>query len=287
MRSVCSTSAFIWAISASTESKRCSARRCSRERHPDRLAVEVAVEAEQVGLDQHRGGARLVEGRSPAHRDGARVHRAVRPGEVPGVDAVRRQGDVVVHRHVGRREPQFRAAPPVAAHHRPAHLVRPTQEFGRPRHVARGDEGADPGGGHRARHRRRSARPRRPRSRARRRDGAAARRCPCARARSGSPRPPPPDGPRVGRPGPPGRTPPPLSSARASSKGTTRVRSIPHSARSSSFCSSEVSCLGADSGRTTAAGWRSKVTTTVERPSAAARSERSRSRARCPRWTPS
>ena len=62
---------------------------------------------------------------------------------------------------------------------------------------------------------------------------------------------------------------------------------MPHSASSSSFCSSPVSCLGADSGRTTAAGCRSKVTTTVESPAAAARAERSLSSARWPRCTPS
>ena len=56
----------------------------------------------------------------------------------------------------------------------------------------------------------------------------------------------------------------------ASSKGTTSVRSTPQSASSSSFWSRSVSRRGADSGRTTMAGWRSKVTTTVERPRPAA-----------------
>ena len=76
------------------------------------------------------------------------MDRAVGPGEVAGVDAVGRQGDVVVDRHVRRREPQFGTAPPVAPHHGTPHLVGPAQELGRPRHVPLRDEAADPGGGH-------------------------------------------------------------------------------------------------------------------------------------------
>ena len=48
---------------------------------------------------------------------------------------------------------------------------------------------------------------------------------------------------------------------RASSKVITRQRSTPVAASSSSFWSRSVSSRGAVSGRTTAAGWRSKVTT--------------------------
>ena len=55
---------------------------------------------------------------------------------------------------------------------------------------------------------------------------------------------------------------------RSSSKGITRHRSRPVSASSSSFWSRSVSSRGADSGRTTAAGWRSKVTTALASPAA-------------------
>ena len=104
----------IWAISASTDSKRASPAHPAGEGDPGRLAVEVAVEVEEVGLDQHRGRARLVEGRSPAHVDRGRAGLAVGAAEVAGVHAVGRQGDVVGHGHVGGREPQLGAAPAVA-----------------------------------------------------------------------------------------------------------------------------------------------------------------------------
>ena len=48
----------------------------------------------------------------------------------------------------------------------------------------------------------------------------------------------------------------------ASSKRSTTVASMPVAASSSSFCSRSVSSCGADSGRTTVAGWRSNVSTT-------------------------
>ncbi len=62
--------------------------------------------------------------------------RAVGPGEVAGVNAVGRQGDVVGNHHVGRRESQHRAAPPVPVHHGAPHLVGPPQQLGRADDVA-------------------------------------------------------------------------------------------------------------------------------------------------------
>ena len=48
----------------------------------------------------------------------------------------------------------------------------------------------------------------------------------------------------------------------ASSKRSTTVASSPVAASSSRRCSGDVSSCGADSGRTTVAGWRSNVSTT-------------------------
>ena len=96
------------------------------------------------------------------------------------------------------------------------------------------------------------------------------RRCRAAGSRSGSPRRPPPIGPRGSRPGPPARTAPATRAARSSSKCTTAVMSTPVAASSSSFWSRSVSSCGADSGRTTIAGWRSKVTTAERAPMSAA-----------------
>src|ERR1035438_8322969 len=77
------------------------------------------------------------------------------------------------------------------------------------------------------------------------------------------------------------------SLARSSSKERTTVRSTPAASSNSSFCSRSHSRDGADSGRTTVAGCRSKVTTTVVRPSASARVFSSARSARWPRCTPS
>ena len=75
---------------------------------------------------------------------------------------------------------------------------------------------------------------------------------------------------------------------RAQSKRTTTTTSTePVASSSSSFWSRSVSSLGADSGRTTVAGWRSKVTTVAAAPTASASRRSSPSTARCPRWTPS
>ncbi len=75
--------------------------------------------------------------------------------------------------------------------------------------------------------------------------------------------------------------------ARSASKRTTSVRSTPQLASSSSFWSRLVSSLGADSGRTTEAGWRSKVTTPSGSAAAASALGQPAIRARWPRWTPS
>ncbi len=78
-----------------------------------------------------------------------------------------------------------------------------------------------------------------------------------------------------------------LSAARASSKVTTRATSTPVEASSSSFWSRSVSRRGALSGRTTMAGWRSKVTTALRSPCSSARRRTSAMTARWPRCTPS
>src|SRR3954447_7440547 len=82
------------------------------EADPHVLAVEVAVEVEQVGLEQRRVGL-LVEGRAPAQRDRRLVLLPVGPHEPAGVDAVGRQEDVAGDRDVGGREAEL--PPPVIA----------------------------------------------------------------------------------------------------------------------------------------------------------------------------
>ncbi len=67
---------------------------------------------------------------------------------MPGVDGIGGQSNVVGHGQVGGREPQFRAAAPVAVDHMAPHLVGPPEEAGRPLHVALGQEGPDAGRGH-------------------------------------------------------------------------------------------------------------------------------------------
>ena len=86
------------------------------------LAVEVAVEVEQVGLEQRVVGV-LVERRPAAEVDGARVDDAVGPLVPAGVDAVGGHADGVRHLDVGGREAE-QPAPLVADHDHAAHLVR-------------------------------------------------------------------------------------------------------------------------------------------------------------------
>src|SRR5581483_4818626 len=77
------------------------------------------------------------------------------------------------------------------------------------------------------------------------------------------------------------------SRRRCSSKvRTTAWSTRPVASSSSSFWSRLVRSFGADSGRTTWAGCRSKVTRAVGSPRSAALSRTSRSSARWPRWTP-
>ena len=71
---------------------------------------------------------------------------------------------------------------------------------------------------------------------------------------------------------------------RSGSPACSRRRS---SASSSMRCSRSVSSSGADSGRTTVAGWRSKVTTALAAPSSVAMARTRPMSARWPRWTPS
>ena len=85
------------------------------EPHLGGLAVEVAVEVEQVGLEQAGVGLLVERGTAP-ERDGAGVHRSVGALVPAGVDAVGGQEDVAGHRHVGGGEPEL-AAPVVAVGH--------------------------------------------------------------------------------------------------------------------------------------------------------------------------
>ena len=73
------------------------------------LAVEVALEVEQVRLEQRVVGV-LVERRAAAEVDGARVDAAVGPLVPAGVDAVGRQAERVRHLDVGGREAEQPAA---------------------------------------------------------------------------------------------------------------------------------------------------------------------------------
>ena len=76
------------------------------ELDPGRLAVEVAVEVEEVGLQQGQVGF-LVEGGPPPEGQGGRPADPVGPQVPAGVDAVGGQGDQLRHGHVGGREAQL------------------------------------------------------------------------------------------------------------------------------------------------------------------------------------
>ena len=78
------------------------------EPHPDGLVVQVALEVEEVGLEQADVGLG-VEGRAAAQRQGGRPDGAVGPLEPAGVDAVGRQQDLAGHGHVGGGEAELAA----------------------------------------------------------------------------------------------------------------------------------------------------------------------------------
>ena len=114
-----STSSFICSMSASTPGEALLVAEELHELDLGLLAVEVAVEVEQVGLEQRLLGV-LVERGPPPDVDGARVPLAGgHPGVPPGVDAVGRPGHPLGHGDVGGGEPEL-PAPLVAAGHRAA-----------------------------------------------------------------------------------------------------------------------------------------------------------------------
>ena len=169
------------------------------------------------------------------------------------------------------------------------HLVRPAKERRRLDELALGDERPDPG------RRddlvgqlvlRRDARAP-PSNRPPLPSPATRRRCPGARSRSGSRR----RRPLHGRPSSVTSTSVTKSSARSlarsASKCRTRMWSTPVAARSSSFWSRSVRRGGAEPGLITAAGFLSNVTTTLRRPSSAARRRTCSITRRWPMCTPS
>src|SRR5437588_6901231 len=115
----------------------------SHEAHLRPLAVQVAVEVEQVGLDH--GGTVAVEGGARAHGDGGPVQAAVGPLVPARVDPVGGKQYRARRGGVGRGEAQL-PSPGVAPLHRAPHLVGPAQEAGGLDHVAFDQELADAGG---------------------------------------------------------------------------------------------------------------------------------------------
>ena len=112
-----------------------------QEGDAQRLAVEVALEVDQVRLDQ-QAAAGLEGGPHPhVHRGGV----AVRPG---GVDAVAGSHEPVVGHEVGRGHAELAPAP-VAAHDLALEQERAAEELGGLRHLAGGHEAADVAGGDR------------------------------------------------------------------------------------------------------------------------------------------
>src|SRR5215207_1046041 len=118
------------------------------ERDLGLLTVEVAVEVEQVGLDQERA-ALGIEGGAAADRDRRHVVGALLAAIGARVDAVGRQLDVAGHRHVGRREAE-RSTPLVAVLDDAADRVAATEQPRRQPDVAGGDRLADERRGHAA-----------------------------------------------------------------------------------------------------------------------------------------
>ena len=105
------------------------------------LAVEVALEVEQVRLEQRVVGV-LVERRPAPEVDGARVDRPVGPLVAAGVHAVGGQAHRVGHLDVGRREAD-QAAALVATDDGAAHLVGPAEHPGGQLDVAAGERPPD------------------------------------------------------------------------------------------------------------------------------------------------
>ena len=269
---VCSTSRPICSTRASTRVEALLAAEPLDEPDLGRLAVEVAVEVEEMGLEQRHLGVH-VEGRAAPERDRGRPLHAVGVDVRAGVDAVGRQAQPGRDGDVGRGEPEL-PAPPVAGLDR-RRGPRGDAAGGRrggpppplaPRRAAAGSRSTSTAG-RSPRPRPAPARGRAPRTRARRPSARAGARCRGAGSRSGSRR----RRSRAGRRGCSTSTSRTKSSAgswlRDSSKVSTTVRSRkPVAPRSSTFCSSVVSSFGALSGRTTSAGWRSKVRHTASRP---------------------
>jgi len=121
-----------------------------RELDPGVLAVEVAVEVEQVRLEQRVVGV-LVERRAATEIDRTRVPLAVTTQVPTGVDAVGRQAHGVGHLDVGRREAE-QASPLVALHDRPAGLERAPEHRRGQFDLATGHRTPDGGGADRFLH---------------------------------------------------------------------------------------------------------------------------------------
>ena len=116
-----------------------------READASRLAVEVAVEIEDIGLDQRQARLR-VEGGAPTDGDRRESRHAVGGREHSRVHAIGGQADVLGNAHVRGRETE-QAAARVAVLDRPAHFVRTPEHRGRAGDVARGEQLADSGRG--------------------------------------------------------------------------------------------------------------------------------------------
>ena len=224
-------------------------------------AVQLQVGAvEHVALDP--AVAHAVEGRVGADADRGRVDLAgVEPAQPAGVDAVGRRGGHRVGRHVGGREAQAAAAL-VALHDHAAHGVRPAERLGGAGDVAGGQAHPDVRRGPHLRaavERDALGGEAEPGPRlAQRRDVAGGA---VAEAEVGA------DDDRGGvqrrRRAPARRTPPATSPRRRGRRARASTWSAPTEPSSSARTSSEVSVVGACSGRSTAIGCGSKVTATT------------------------
>ena len=120
------------------------AAQAAHEPDPGRLVVEVAAEADQVGLDQRPLGV-LVEGRALADVDRRRVARRRPAARTRRRRRRRRASGGRPDRHVGRREADL-AAPAVADGDRAPHLEGPAEERVRRLDVAGGEQRHADGG---------------------------------------------------------------------------------------------------------------------------------------------